>query len=283
MLYQVSPGNAFLELLSAYGLIEERIIDMALGLGGERLEYLDIHGMIAVESECTELLADARRSDQDKEFSADRVVGPHGSPSDILCVEALINPEDIREIVNWELPYPGLNESRLKVLAQDLGCLVFGEDELEEIGPQALGGEMDEWQVAEAIELQVVFHLILTVVAEAEGSDPIARENSRFNGFFAMEQISDGRWNVFIEYFDLLSIERSNHAKLEAVISEQCGLILRNEEVKRIFMHIEFDIAFGNGLHLLLKFLQACWCRDEDVCHGCAPNDGTPHRRFWTS
>jgi hypothetical protein len=227
--------------------------------------------MIAVESECTELLAYARRSDQDEEFSAGSVVGPHGSPSDIPCVEALVDPEDIREIVNWELPYPGVNELMLKVLAQDLGRFVFREDELEEIGPQALGGEVDEWQVAEAMELQVIFHLILTVIAEAEGGNPIAREHSRFNGFFAMEQISDCRWNVVIEYLDLLSIERSDDAKFEAVIPEQCRLILRNEEIKRIFMHIELDIAFGNSLDLLLKFLQARRCRNEDLSHVCAP------------
>src|SRR5262245_20152203 len=86
-----------------------------------------------------------------------------------------------------------------------------------------------------------------------------------------MGQVGHGGRNVLEHHTDLLAIEHFDDAKRQPMALKQRRLLFWNEEIERVIVHVELDIALWNGADLLLKFDKALRRCDEDVSHGEAP------------
>src|SRR5919109_1617637 len=251
-------------------------MDLALWLCRHGLDDVDVHGVIAVQPEHAELFPNPRWADQHEHFAADGLVGAHRSPLNVGALDVTVDTKDLGEIVDRQLAYPRVHQLQLEVGANHVGSLISREDNLEQIRAHALGGQVDEGQIPEAIHLQIVLELIFTVIAETDGCNPVAGQDGRFNGLLAVSQIGHGRGDMLVKHFNLVAVERLDDAEFEPMTPEDFGLVLRNEEIQRIVVHVEFQLALRNGAYLRLKLLQAVRCCDQDVCHVFAPKSSCP-------
>jgi hypothetical protein len=83
-----------------------------------------------------------------------------------------------------------------------------------------------------------------------------------------MGQISHGRWNVLEEHVDLIAIEHFDDAKRQPMTLDQHGLLFGDEEIERVIVHVEFDMALWDGADLLLKFHETVRRCDKNLSHG---------------